>query len=63
MTSAVGFPTLRLIRVRIGTFVLDNLEVGEVKEVEKLLWLLSQKIKKISFNFDVWTTLIQLYIL
>ena len=37
MTSAVGFPTLRLIRVRIGTFVLDNLEVGEVKEVEKLL--------------------------
>jgi 23S rRNA pseudouridine2457 synthase len=36
MTSAVGFPTLRLIRVRIGTILLDNLALGEVKEVENL---------------------------
>ena len=33
MTAAVGFPTLRLIRVRIGEVKLENLEVGEVKEV------------------------------
>jgi 23S rRNA pseudouridine2457 synthase len=33
MTAAVGFPTLRLIRVRIGEIKLDNLEVGEVKEI------------------------------
>ncbi|MCL4136985.1 UNVERIFIED_CONTAM: hypothetical protein GTU68_047984 [Idotea baltica] len=33
MTAAVGFPTLRLIRVRIGTIELGNLKVGEVKEV------------------------------
>jgi 23S rRNA pseudouridine2457 synthase len=33
MTAAVGFPTLRLIRVRIGTTILGNLEIGQVKEV------------------------------
>jgi 23S rRNA pseudouridine2457 synthase len=33
MTAAVGLPTLRLIRVRIGTIELQNLDVGEVKEV------------------------------
>lgn len=33
MTAAVGFPTLRLIRVRIGNVHLDNLQVGEVIEV------------------------------
>jgi len=33
MTAAVGFPTLRLIRVRIGTILLGNLALGEVKEV------------------------------
>ena len=32
MTAAVGFPTLRLVRVRIGKIEL-NLEVGKVKEV------------------------------
>lgn len=37
MTAAVGFPTLRLIRVRIGNIKLDNLEVGEVKEVATLM--------------------------
>ncbi|MBY8961444.1 pseudouridine synthase [Flavobacterium sp. D11R37] len=33
MTSAVGFPTLRLVRVRIGNIHLGNLQPGEVKEV------------------------------
>jgi len=33
MTSAVGFPTLRLVRVRIGNIHLNNLEAGEVLEV------------------------------
>jgi 23S rRNA pseudouridine2457 synthase len=37
MTSAVGFPTLRLIRVRIGNFHLDDLTVGKVKEIESVL--------------------------
>ena len=30
MTSAVGFPTLRLIRVRIGSIILHNLAIGSV---------------------------------
>ena len=34
MTAAVGFPTLRLIRVRIGNIKLDDLKEGDVKEVE-----------------------------
>ena len=34
MTSAVGFPTLRLVRIRVGNVQLDNLQPGEVKEVE-----------------------------
>ncbi len=34
MTSAVGFPTLRLVRVRIGTIHLNNLQAGEVLELE-----------------------------
>ena len=33
MTAAVGFSTLRLIRVRIGATILGNLEIGQVKEV------------------------------
>jgi 23S rRNA pseudouridine2457 synthase len=33
MTSAVGFPTLRLIRIRIGNIGLNDLEAGEVLEV------------------------------
>lgn len=33
MTSAVGFPTLRLIRVRIGDTLISDLKVGEVLEV------------------------------
>lgn len=33
MTAAVGFPTLRLVRVRIGNVYLQNLKAGEVLEV------------------------------
>lgn len=36
MTAAVGFPTLRLVRIRIGNLHLQNLKAGEVIEVEKL---------------------------
>ncbi|MFK7048784.1 pseudouridine synthase [Flavobacterium davisii] len=35
MTAAVGFPTLRLVRVRVGAITLDALKAGEVREVEK----------------------------
>ncbi len=31
MTAAVGFPTLRLIRVRIGKYALDGLAPGETR--------------------------------
>jgi 23S rRNA pseudouridine2457 synthase len=34
MTSAVGFPTLRLIRVRVGNIELGDLKAGEVKEIK-----------------------------
>ena len=30
MTSAVGYPTLRLVRVRVGNIYLSNMKVGEV---------------------------------
>ncbi|MFP4097059.1 MAG: pseudouridine synthase [Cyclobacteriaceae bacterium] len=33
MTAAVGFPTLRLVRVRIGSLWLGDLRPGEVREV------------------------------
>ncbi len=33
MTSAVGFPTLRLIRIRIGNIRLNDLKAGEVVEI------------------------------
>lgn len=36
MTAAVGFPTLRLVRVRIGNVYLNDLQAGEVVEVENL---------------------------
>ncbi|MDT0644680.1 pseudouridine synthase [Zunongwangia sp. F363] len=35
MTAAVGFPTLRLVRVRIGKEVLDKMQAGEVKILKK----------------------------
>ncbi len=33
MTAAVGFPTLRLVRVRIGNMLLDDTHVGRVVSV------------------------------
>jgi len=33
MTAATGFATLRLVRVRIGNIELENLQFGEVKEL------------------------------
>jgi len=35
MTAAAGFPTLRLVRVRIGNIHLGNLKAGEVREVPR----------------------------
>lgn len=35
MTAAVGFPTLRLIRTAIEKIELENLQPGEVKEINK----------------------------
>lgn len=35
MTAAVGFPTLRLIRVRIGNIELHKMKAGEVLEVDR----------------------------
>ncbi|MNK15896.1 Ribosomal large subunit pseudouridine synthase E [compost metagenome] len=35
MTAAVGFPTLRLVRVRIGNVYLNNLQPGEVLEINE----------------------------
>ncbi|WP_339083600.1 pseudouridine synthase [Pseudomonas sp. TMP9] len=33
MTAAVGLPTLRLVRVRVGPFSLDDLQPGQWREV------------------------------
>ncbi|MGK0378058.1 pseudouridine synthase [Patiriisocius sp. Uisw_017] len=33
MTAAVGFPTLRLVRVRIGNYKIENLKAGEIREI------------------------------
>jgi 23S rRNA pseudouridine2457 synthase len=38
MTAAAGFPTLRLVRVRIGQEKLDSLSSGEVIEVENFTY-------------------------
>ncbi len=37
MTSAVGFPTLRLVRIRVGNIFLNDMQVGEVKEFSTLI--------------------------
>ena len=34
MTAAVGFPTLRLVRVRIGNEKLEDMGPGEVREID-----------------------------
>ncbi|TBU90655.1 pseudouridine synthase [Stutzerimonas kirkiae] len=35
MTAAVGLPTLRLVRVRIGPWALDGLQPGQWKDIEQ----------------------------
>ena len=35
MTAAVGFPTMRLVRVRIGSVMLDGMVAGEVRELNE----------------------------
>jgi 23S rRNA pseudouridine2457 synthase len=40
MTATVGFPTLRLVRVRIGNVHLGNLKAGEVRGAKFFLPLL-----------------------
>jgi 23S rRNA pseudouridine2457 synthase len=37
MTSAVGFPTLRLVRVRVGNITLDSMKYGGVVKCKGLL--------------------------
>lgn len=34
MTSAVGFPTLRLVRVRVGNIALNNMQNEEVRSID-----------------------------
>ena len=36
MTAAVGFPTLRLVRVRIGNLLLGEMQPGEVQEIHSI---------------------------
>ena len=36
MTAQVGFPTLRLVRIRIGKITLDDLKMGEAKELNNI---------------------------
>ena len=33
MTAAVGFPTLRLVRIRIGEITIDGMDAGEVVKI------------------------------
>ena len=33
MTAAAGFPTLRLVRVRVGNLHINDMKAGEVKEI------------------------------
>ena len=35
MTAQVGFPTLRLVRVRVGAIKLDELDMGHVEELKE----------------------------
>lgn len=37
MTSAVGFPTLRLVRIRIGSQTINDLEPSQVLKIQKVL--------------------------
>lgn len=41
MTAATGFPTLRLVRIRVGNYQIDQMKAGEVLEVKNLLLIKS----------------------
>lgn len=43
MTAAVGFPTMRLVRLRIGGLLLGNLSTGKVEEVHNKFEKVFQK--------------------
>jgi 23S rRNA pseudouridine2457 synthase len=36
MTAAIGFPTLRLIRYRIGSWTIDGIDLGGYRELQKI---------------------------
>lgn len=38
MTAAVGFPTLRLVRYRVGAITISDMEAGEVRELDLERW-------------------------
>lgn len=38
MTAAVGFPTLRLVRYRVGVITISNMKAGEVREIDLLTY-------------------------
>ncbi|MCK5823872.1 MAG: pseudouridine synthase [Ichthyobacteriaceae bacterium] len=46
MTASVGFPTLRLVRVRIGDIHIDDFIPGNIIEVDELLYDKSKKTTK-----------------
>lgn len=37
MTAIVGFPTLRLVRIRVGNITLKDLKMGDVQEIKKIV--------------------------
>ncbi|WP_432673327.1 pseudouridine synthase [Flavobacterium sp. SM2513] len=44
MTAAVGFPTLRLVRVRVGNIHLNQMKSGQVVEMDNLLEVVGSQI-------------------
>jgi 23S rRNA pseudouridine2457 synthase len=53
MTAALGFPTLRLIRVAIGQVTLDGLQPGTWKELDRRE--INNLMKGINTDFRVTT--------
>ncbi|RMA64423.1 pseudouridine synthase [Ulvibacter antarcticus] len=45
MTAAVGFATLRLVRVRVGNLKLNGLDVGQVREIESIKAVVESSVK------------------
>ncbi|KUO68345.1 MAG: hypothetical protein APF83_10490 [Lutibacter sp. BRH_c52] len=37
MTAAVGFPTLRLVRIRVGNMHINEMKAGDVKEIQNFV--------------------------